>query len=375
MTASLSDERKSFIKNIFPKKWLALACWLVILLVAWLAVRDIPLKDILASLRSISLLQISILVLLNLVILALINGRWWIILRATGSRVPFLPMFTYRLAAFGISYFTPGSQVGGEPYRVYLLKNRCSVPGSQAAASVTLDKLFELLAGLIFLITGVIVALGNGLLAEMPVPGTILVGLGLLLASLSYVFWLWQGRAPLSSLGERLSAYQPGTRLKRRFIPFLSSTEREISKLLHQKPLEMLSVMGLSVLIPLLMLAEYWLTLTFLGQNFGLGGSLVALTAARLAFLTPLPAGVGALEASQVLAMQALGADPALGLGLSLLIRARDISFAGVGLWLAGMLLRPMNMLAKHDPLIAQPENPVPARITFLITKTEEEIV
>ena len=58
------------------------------------------------------------------------------------------------------------------------------------------------------------------------------------------------------------------------------------------------------------------------------------MTATRLAFLTPLPGGLGALEAGQVLAMQTIGLDPALGISVSLLIRARDLAFglAGMGI-------------------------------------------
>jgi hypothetical protein len=46
------------------------------------------------------------------------------------------------------------------------------------------------------------------------------------------------------------------------------------------------------------------------------------------------------LEASQVLAMTALGFSPALGLSASLLIRARDISLGGLGLLWAAVLTR-----------------------------------
>lgn len=82
------------------------------------------------------------------------------------------------------------------------------------------------------------------------------------------------------------------------------------------------------------MIGEYWLTLWFSGGNFNLAQVVSALTAARLAYLLPIPAGLGTLETSQVLAMQALGADPAIGLAASLLIRARDISLGLLGLWL-----------------------------------------
>jgi uncharacterized membrane protein YbhN (UPF0104 family) len=60
----------------------------------------------------------------------------------------------------------------------------------------------------------------------------------------------------------------------------------------------------------------------------------------RLAFLVPLPGGLGALEASQTFALAALGFQPALGIALSLLIRARDIILGAAGLALAAVLAR-----------------------------------
>ncbi len=79
--------------------------------------------------------------------------------------------------------------------------------------------------------------------------------------------------------------------------------------------------------------------LRFLGLGLTLIQLVVILTAARIAFLLPLPGGIGTLEASQVLAFQALGFDPALGLSFSLAVRARDVLFGGIGLWWGGVLI------------------------------------
>jgi uncharacterized membrane protein YbhN (UPF0104 family) len=95
-----------------------------------------------------------------------------------------------------------------------------------------------------------------------------------------------------------------------------------------------------SLLVWVAMVAEYWLTLRLLGLPLNLSQAVVALTAARLAFITPTPGGLGALEASQALAMQALGFGPAAGISLSLIIRARDLFFGGLGLVWAGRLAR-----------------------------------
>ena len=80
------------------------------------------------------------------------------------------------------------------------------------------------------------------------------------------------------------------------------------------------------------MVFEYWLMTYFLGLRLSLMQAVSTLTAARLAFLTPLPGGLGALEASQVLALQTLGLESTYGISISLLIRLRDILFGLAGL-------------------------------------------
>jgi len=96
----------------------------------------------------------------------------------------------------------------------------------------------------------------------------------------------------------------------------------------------------LSVGIWALMVFEFGLMLSFLGVQFNLVQVLIALTAARIAFLLPIPAGLGTLEAGQVMAMGLIGVNPAIGISLSLLIRARDVLFGGAGLWLGGLYNR-----------------------------------
>ena len=88
------------------------------------------------------------------------------------------------------------------------------------------------------------------------------------------------------------------------------------------------------------MMIEYWLMLTFVGGPVTIGQTIILLTAARIAFLLPSPGGLGTLEASQLLAFAAVGLNPAIGISLSLLIRARDILLGSVGLWWSSHRLR-----------------------------------
>lgn len=115
------------------KKWLPRALFILLLaaLLSW-ALRNAPLPEILASLRRLTLAQIAWLLALNSGIFLLITARWWLILRAESQRVPFLPLIGYRLAAFGMSYFTPGPQVGGEPLQILYLQKRCGLTFARA---------------------------------------------------------------------------------------------------------------------------------------------------------------------------------------------------------------------------------------------------
>jgi uncharacterized membrane protein YbhN (UPF0104 family) len=99
-----------------------------------------------------------------------------------------------------------------------------------------------------------------------------------------------------------------------------------------ESPRTILQASLVSGLLWLALIGEYWLATRLLGLQLNLVQVLSALVAARLAFLTPLPGGVGALEASQVPALEALGLPGVYGLSLSLLLRGRDLLLAGIGL-------------------------------------------
>ncbi|MEJ2598928.1 MAG: lysylphosphatidylglycerol synthase transmembrane domain-containing protein [Anaerolineales bacterium] len=308
-------------------------------LLVW-ALRDLPFQEISVTLQRLSLLQLLALFTLNAFIFLLFSSRWWLILLAQGFRLPYFALSGYRLSAFSVSYFTPGTQFGGEPLQVHWLQNRHAVPGPNAMAAVALDKLFELMANFTFLAAGLLLAFRESHLAANVGPA-VLVPIAMLLAlPLVYLLALWAGRFPLTALASHLPRRLLELPALQKAIPWFTESERHIRGLIRHKPLAILGVLALSGLVWALLLVEYWLSLLLLGVQINLEQTIAALTAARLAFLTPLPGGIGALEAGQVLAMQAMGIHPAVGISLSLLIRARDISFGLLGLLLAGMFAR-----------------------------------
>ncbi len=311
--------------------------WLAIAALSWWALKTAPLGRMWAEVRGIHPAAILALAVLNLLILWLFGVRWWLVLRAGERRISSLKLAVYRLAAFGISYFTPGTQFGGEPLQIYLLNRRDGVPTAEAIASVGVDKLVELMVNFAFLVIGVAAMVKLGFFAGAVGNGA-LAGAALLAAMpMVYGAALCFGVAPAgwaSGLLGRLVRHDAMARLALH----VGDAEGQVTALCRRKPWGMAAVLAFAGGLWLLLVGEYRLMTWALGLRMSLAQVVAALATARLAFLFPLPGGLGALEAGQVLAMKVLGFDPAMGLSISLLIRARDVTFGLAGLWLGKSL-------------------------------------
>lgn len=311
---------------------LRLALWLAALLALAWVLRAIPLREIIAVLRGLSWQQVGALILANGFILLLLGGRWWVALRSLGCRVPYLTLAGYRTAAFSVTYFTPGPQFGGEPMQIILVRRRHTTTIALATAAVVIDKSLELLVNFGFLFLGVMVILRLGL--PWPLGRVTLVGLslGLLVLPGGYLLALMAGRRPAAALLERRSLVARSLRY-RQMVGLARAAEAQVGDFCR-RPANLTLALAFSLATWATLVAEYWLAARFLGLRWTLLEAIAALTAARFAYLLPLPGGLGVLEASQMFAAAALGDDPAAGAALALLIRGRDVVTALVGLWL-----------------------------------------
>jgi glycosyltransferase 2 family protein len=312
--------------------------WLCVLGLFTLALRQAELGQVWQGIGRLGARQILALIGLNLVILALMAARWGLALRAFGSRVRLLPLLAYRLAGFGVSYFTPGPQFGGEPLQVHLLHRDQGVPLAVAVSSVFLDRLVDLLANFTFLAGGTLVIALYGR-AGSAFGGIWFLAGGLVLLPLGHLLALRHGYHPVAWALQHI-----WLRLRRPALHHAAEmacqAEGQIGLLLRDQPGMFARMIALAGLTWLMVIAEFWLAVKFLGMSSSLAEAITILTAARLAFLLPLPGGLGALEASQALATGWLGWGPEAGLALSLVIRARDVFLAVLGLWLGGFAYR-----------------------------------
>jgi uncharacterized protein (TIRG00374 family) len=314
------------------------AIYAILILLLWWALRNVPLIAIGDALSQLRAWQLLALLGLNVLVLLAMTARWWAILRSENPAIPFLQLVRYRLAAFGLSYFTPGPQVGGEPLQVIYLQRNHDVTFARATAAVMMDKLLEFLANFILLAIGLVAALRIGLVPHMggQALGSLVLLAAVLLWPLVHLVLLYRGRYPVSAL---MRATMSLTK-RQGWMRLIIVAERMAGGFTRRHPWALLAALGFSLLAWGGMTAEYFMMAGFLQAHLTVQQTLAALTASLLAFLVPLPGGLGALEASQVYVLTIFGHPAAIGIGISLLMRARDILNGGLGLLLAGRSIR-----------------------------------
>jgi uncharacterized protein (TIRG00374 family) len=311
-----------------------LVVYLVLAFLLWWSLRSVPFIDIWMTLKGLHLWQIAVLVSLNAIVILGMAARWWVIIRTEHPEIPFWKLVRYRLAVFGLSYFTPGPQVGGEPLQVIYLQRGHGVTFARATAVVINDKLLEFLANFILLGVGLTAAMRVGLVSQSGTQaiGSLVPLVMILLWPLVHLGMLYQGKYPVSAILRMvMSRFE-----RQNWMRIAIVSERMAASFTHRHPGALLAALGFSLLSWTGMAAEYFLMADYLRVSLSAEQALAALTAALFAFLMPLPGGLGALEASQVYVMTAFGHPAAVGIGISLLMRLRDILNGGLGLLLAG---------------------------------------
>ena len=111
---------------------------------------------------------------MNTLIYFLVSARWWFIVHAENNNIRYCPLIGVRISVFGISYFTLGPQVGGEPLQILYLQRNYGLTYTRATASVVMDKLLEFLANFFLLVFGLTAVLRAGILSTgtgLPLPG------------------------------------------------------------------------------------------------------------------------------------------------------------------------------------------------------------
>jgi uncharacterized protein (TIRG00374 family) len=313
------------------------AVYFALAILLYFALRNVPLHEIWATIRGLQLWQIATLFGLNLFIYGLMTFRWWVIVRAENKQIAYVPLLLVRIAVFGISYFTLGPHVGGEPLQVFYLQRKYKLTFTHATASVIMDKLLELLANFLLLAVGLTAVLQAGILSTDG-SGSWLSLTGLLLLCMwppVHIIFLYRRKYPVSDILRAI----PFLRKDARPVRFIAASERLAGTFCRRHLSSLLVAAAISVCAGIGMVSEFALIVNFLDIQLSSWQTIAAWTAGWLSLLAPLPGGLGALEASQVFALGIFGVPAALAIGVTLVMRGRDLLIGGLGLLLASRAL------------------------------------
>jgi glycosyltransferase 2 family protein len=311
-----------------------LAVYSVLAVLLFFALRHAPLDELWRTLQGLRLWQIVVLFGLNLFIYALITLRWWIIVRAENKLVTYFPLLLVRIAVFGVSYFTFGPHVGGEPLQVFYLQRKYRITFTHATASVIMDKLLEMLANFFLLAVGLTAIFQAGILSTngssfwLSLSGLVT----LCMWPPIHILLLYRRKYPVSALLRGIPFIKKDSKLVR----FTAASERLAGTFCRRHLPSLLSAIAISLCAAAGMVSEFALIANFLDIQLPFWQTVAAWTAGWLALLVPLPGGLGALEASEVFALGMFGVSAASAIGVTLVMRSRDLLVGGLGLLLVG---------------------------------------
>jgi hypothetical protein len=277
--------------------------------------------------------------------LILVPSGAWHVLRTLGwfwcfpieARPAFWRLFRVRLAADAVAYFTIRG-LASEPLRVVLLLDR--VPATASTASTILERTAMGVMSVLLVAGTAMAAMSSDVVPEdwqRIFRGIAIVAVIVVL--LTMVFLTRKGRY-LGPLFEAMYRRTGWHWTEGRVAHFIREVERVFLELARSGPRRLLRLAGLAVACYALMALEIWLVFWAIEQPVSVWSSMIVETFTRSAsvFSGAIPANLGALEASNVAVVRALGLAGAGSLALAR--RVRGLFWAALGL-----LFYPRSML------------------------------
>jgi uncharacterized protein (TIRG00374 family) len=267
----------------------------------------------------------------------------WLICFPSDVRPTFWRLFRVRLAADAVSYFTIRG-LASEPLRVVLLLDR--VPAEASTASTILERTAMGVMSVVLVGMTSIVAMSSESVPEgwQSVFRGIAV-VAVLVVGLTALFLTRKGRY-VGPLFEALYRRTGWHWTEGRVAHFIREVENIFLHLARSDPRRLRNVVLLSIAAYACMTLEIWLVFWAINEPVSVWSAMFVETFTRSAsvFSGAIPANLGALEASNVVVVRALGLAGAGSLALSR--RIRSLFWAGLGL-----------VLYPRDTLKTHPEN------------------
>jgi len=296
------------------------------------------------SLRHFSALNFMLFIGVSFFNFYLYSLRWSLILHALSpeKKVSQMASFLHRMAGFSLSYVTPVAQLGGEPIRVLLMEEE-GISRKVAVNSVVIDKALELAALIVFIVLGMVAALADGTV-PLGAKGFLWAFIVLMLL---LIFWFYY--TSIKNIGFISSIFKFLRLNKVRRLEKLDlkihTFEQEMNTFYREHPKTLYQLVVISIATTAFILLEHYMVGKFLGVDLTFFQIFLSSTIPYLAYLLPVPGGLGVLESGHAAIFALLGVSVNVFVFV-LIIRLRDLFFVAIGLIHASK--RGLTMLKKE---------------------------
>jgi uncharacterized membrane protein YbhN (UPF0104 family) len=232
------------------------------------------------------------------------------------------------MAGYSVAYLSPQAHLGGEPVMALLLK-REGVNFKRGISSILIDKSVLLVADIIVIfIAGIIIFMHYSLSNDIKI---LFMGvlIGLILVMTGY-FYCMIKKKPFFSWIFSLKFWNKNKKIKniRKEVKDVENTIHLFYKN-HMKPF--FYVIVIQVIMYSLMFLEYYLALSLFVPNIDAFAVFLIMGGVAVSYAMPVPMALGVLETTQVSALALVDISNAIGLSISLLVRAKDLTRTLIG--------------------------------------------
>lgn len=280
----------------------------------------------------------------NFVWLILLSGTWFLLyagawdvfLREVSKRVHFWILFRLRVCGETISHLTPLSWGGGDPFRIYLIKEH--IPLDEGAASVVVDRTLNNFATALILMGGIFITL-----LIFPLDNTLRIGLGgfWVLLIFGVLFLYLRSKEGLFEFAlDLLKRLRIKKSFSEKTVAQVRRVDRHIAQFYRRSHGVFFLAFSLHLLGRLAGVLEIYLAAYFLDYPLTLLESylLTTMTIVLNTVFIFIPANIGILEGAYAGVFGLLGQDPVIGAAIQIVRRLRMVFWILVGFIFLGTL-------------------------------------
>ena len=299
-------------------------------LLAWVF-STLPIESVFTQFSSASPRLIYLYIISIIAMQTVLTWRWKYVLKSLDlENISFWKLNNYRLTGLAISFLTPTAKLGGEPVRAMLLSKKEDVAFDQSFSSVLIDKTIDFTMSGLFFLVGIAAFLNTYSLSDSIRFWLLTVGILLVLFIVLFYARMLRGKHFLEPILRHLKCHE--WKPTRMLYYKAKDIEEIVIHFYHRDRKAYIIATLISGLSWIVMFIEYYIAGLLVGVNLSLFQIFLVFTFVGLAFIIPVPMAIGSLEAGQAGIFSLLGLGRAAGVGLSLVVRAKDILLTVIGL-------------------------------------------